>query len=292
MIIVRLTGGLGNQMFQYALGRRLADADAGNLWLDLGAFRSAGLRGETLRRFGLDAFAIKGQRLSGSRAALLLPFPRRLPRRLAFLPRWPGRVRVVREASKLFDPGVLAKRGELYLDGYWQTEKYFADIADIIRDDFALREPMTGQRAALVREIEGASSVSVHVRRGDYVTNASAAAFHGTCSPDWYAAALERIAAAVERPRFYVFSDDPAWVRANLPRGYDLRFVDPQPDGRDCQDMHVMARCRHHIIANSSFSWWGAWLNPSAAKRVIAPARWFAADPAPTDHVPATWWRM
>jgi hypothetical protein len=219
MIIVRLTGGLGNQMFQYALGRRLADTDARDLWLDLGAFRTSGLRGETPRRFGLGAFDIKGQILPGWRAAALLPFPRRIPRRLAFLPRWPGRARVLREECKLFDPGVLAARGDLYLDGYWQTEKYFADIAPIIRQDFALREPMAAQRLNLVRDIEAANAVSVHVRRGDYVTNAGTAAFHGTCSPEWYEEAFRRMAAAVGSPRFYVFSDDPAWARGNMPAG-------------------------------------------------------------------------
>ena len=292
MIVVRLTGGLGNQMFQYALGRRLADADGRNLWLDLSAYRTSGWRGETPRQYQLGVFNVAARVLPVLRAAVLLPFPRRLPLRLAHLPHWPGRLKVMREQGRHFDAAILAEGGDLYLDGYWQSERYFADIAAIIRQDFSLREPMSAPRRALADEVAACPSVSVHVRRGDYVTHAGAAAFHGTCPPEWYVEAFRRMAASLQSPRFYVFSDDPAWVRANLPTGYDLRFVDPQPDGRDYEDMHVMARCRHHIIANSSFSWWGAWLDPSPETRVIAPARWLAGDQSAADQLPERWLRL
>ena len=135
---------------------------------------------------------------------------------------------------------------------------------------------MTGARrqtAALIAR--AATAVSVHVRRGDYVSDPAAQSFHGTCSPEWYAAVMKEMVARVEAPAFFIFSDDPQWARSNLPAYEGMHFIDPQSDRRDFEDMHLMSLCCHHIIANSSFSWWGAWLNPSPDKQVIAPARWF-----------------
>lgn len=285
MIVVRIMGGLGNQLFQYALGRALSVKSGERLLLDLTAFDS-----DPQRFYMLDRLNIAAEIA-----------PRRLARRLQT--RGIGRLwravagtplRVVREQSARFDPAVLDLAGGVYLDGYWQSEKYFDRIAASLRADFALRAPLTCERLALSSDIAAAGhAVSVHVRRGDYASNPVVGAHHGTVPAEWYAEAMARMIADVPDASFFVFSDDPEWARAHLPATSPIAFIVPAADGRDEEDMHLMSRCRHHVIANSTFSWWAAWLNPSPDKRVIAPRRWFL-DPArdARDIVPEAWERL
>jgi len=288
LIVSKLCGGLGNQMFQYALGRRLSlDRDVPLM------LRYANATSDTSRVYALGRFKIQAALASAAYMAWLQPWPRVMPRRLAGLPRWPGRARYVRENGFPFDPDVLNAPAPACLEGYWQSEKYFLDAAPRIRSDFQLAEPMTETRQEVARQITDSMAVSVHVRRGDYVANPVISAYHGSFGPDWYEAAMTRMADTVDNPQFFVFSDDPAWARANLPQRWPIAFVEPQSDRRDFEDLHLMAACRHHIIANSSFSWWGAWLNPRDDKRVIAPQRWFnQASNDTRDLIPPGWQRM
>lgn len=288
MIITRILGGLGNQMFQYAAGRALAIANEAELKLDLiemGAYK--------LRPFALDQFNIK--------AAIAQPdeVPAKPKRGLlrkftsAFKPDRSSCERIV-ENGLTFDSRVPALRGSLHLSGYWQSEQYFASSADSIRSDFSLKSPLGPARQDVLARIGAATTpVSIHVRRGDYVTNPSANAVHGTCEPPWYHEAMRRMLDRAGDASFFVFSDEPQWARDNLQSSRPMVFIEPQNDGRDGEDMHLMAACHAHIIANSSFSWWGAWLNPRPNKRVIAPRQWFRApDKDDRDIVPATWERL
>lgn len=287
MIVTNIVGGLGNQMFQYAAGRRLALHLGAPLKLDLSVMAGYTVHGYALRDF----------RIVAEDAALtdtLQPPPRGLFRKLARLlvspPKGPRRVQ---EKGFTFDPEILDLTGDVLLVGYWQSPKYFADVAETIRTDFSLATPWSPRSAALAAEITGTKAVSVHVRRGDYVSNPQANAFHGTCSPDWYTRAMARMVEIYEDPTFFVFSDDPAWARENLTSTRPMIFVEPQVGGRDAEDMLLMAACRGHVIANSSFSWWGAWLDPRADKHVIAPSRWFLAEGMDTrDLIPEAWERL
>jgi hypothetical protein len=289
VIVVRLWGGLGNQMFQYALGRRLAIANDVPLKLDLSA-----LVRDPLRRFGCDLFCIRARIAVPADLAMFSEArPARAGRsRPASWWRVARRPRAVKvkERSLTFDPAVLATRSPALLFGYWQSERYFVEISPTIRADFRLAEPMTAGRNELLGRIASCNAVSVHIRRGDYVTNPAANAFHGTIDAEWYRRSLDLMVEWTGDPTFFVFSDDPAAARALLQTDRPTVFVDPGADGRDAEDLHLMAACRHHVIANSSFSWWGAWLNPNPARRVIAPAEWFVGVPTRTgDRVPPGW---
>jgi len=175
-------------------------------------------------------------------------------------------------------------------EGYFQSERYFEAHADVVRAELTPARPPDPQNARWLAEIAAEPrAVSLHVRRGDYVRNAKFAAHHGTCTPAYYDRALayvtEQIGAA---PVIYVFSDDPEWVRANMQLPCDVRVVGHNDASRNVEDLRLMSACRHHIIANSSFSWWGAWLNPRRDKVVAAPAMWFAD---PTSVNPDIWAR-
>ncbi|MGD0999505.1 MAG: alpha-1,2-fucosyltransferase [Candidatus Brocadiia bacterium] len=280
MIIVRLRGGLGNQLFEYACGRALSLRNGAPLKLDLTGYRD---RSYAERRpYLLDRF-----RIAASEAGALemkLAHGGRIARALTALA--PSRrFRTFSEEALHFQPEVAAARGNVYLLGYWQCERYFADCADPVRSEFALKSEPQAESLRLLREIEDCEAVSVHVRRGDFLTEPG---FH-VCDPEYYQGAAESIAKAVRAPRYYVFSDDPAWTKEHLALQPAV-FVGHNGAGRPEEDLRLMRRCKHHIIANSTFSWWGAWLCEHPGKIVIAPRRWFA-DPKrdSSDIVPASW---
>jgi len=287
VIITRIVGGLGNQMFQYAVGRALSIEKNQTLKLDLTEMDRYKLRSFQLDQFGIhcdvaDEKEIPFRLRKSFFGKIITSFKNA------------GRVAQVIEKSISFDPAILQLRGSVHLSGYWQSEKYFTVHADAIRQDFSLKRPFSGEREGSFSQIRNAEiAVSVHVRRGDYVTNPTANLTHGTCEPEWYRAAMERMVEHTGPVTFFVFSDDPQWARNNLPSFDRMVFVEPQSDGRDGEDMHLMARCHSHIIANSTFSWWGAWLNPRQDKHVIAPARWFRSEAHnASDLVPVQWERV
>ena len=275
MVIVRLTGGVGNQMFQYAAARAVADRLDAELMLDTRAFAHT---------LALDAYT--------RRAYALAPF--RLRARLATaadLKDWPVwvvdigmRLRFVRplfrrwhfESAITYDPGMRTLREPVCLVGYWQSERYFSDIADRIRADFTLRQPLTGASAGLLELARTDRSVGLHVRRGDFVSLNDAAQVHGLCSVDYYRRAISLIRKRCPECRFLVFSDDPQWVRAELPLDSSTVFVTGNELSPE-QDLVLMSACKHHVIANSSFSWWAGWLGYSPDQIVIAPTPWYAS---------------
>jgi hypothetical protein len=295
LVVVRLIGGLGNQMFQYAAGRALALRRGATLKLDLGGFAQAGIT--TRRSFELDVFPLQADLATGRDLAALGLRPGPEPRWRRYLSRvfrinWPPKSRIYREPHFRFDPNVAQLALPVYLDGYWQSEKYFADIAETLRREFTPRAPLDPDNAALAARIDQVNAVSLHVRRGDYVSDADTNRYHGTCSLDYFRQAVDHIRARVPDAHLFVFSDDREWTRNNLTFPLPTTFVDVNPPDRGYRDMQLMARCRHHVLANSSFSWWGAWLDPSPDKIVVAPRRWFSAPVDTRDLVPESWIRL
>lgn len=186
-------------------------------------------------------------------------------------------------------PGIDRVPAESYLSGYWQSEKYFWEAIQTIRSDFTFKLPMSKHNAALANQIVKVNAISLHVRRGDYAKNPKTAATHGLCSLDYYRSAIKYVTDRVEAPTFYVFSDDPVWVKENLKIDFPCVYVDHNSGAESYNDMRLMSMCKHHIIANSSFSWWGAWLNPGPDKIVVAPRKWFANGNDVTDLIPGEW---
>ncbi|OGM93880.1 hypothetical protein A2524_00615 [Candidatus Wolfebacteria bacterium RIFOXYD12_FULL_48_21] len=288
MIIIKLKGGLGNQMFQYACAKHLAERNGDVLKLDISLYQPGNApAGDTARSYALGAFSISAQVASKEEVRRVRGL---LWHIMALAMKVINRVRPI--SSYMFDPQVLERRGNVYLDGYFQSERYFKDIKACIRNEFRLREPMGEQAQAMLRDIDGSDSVSLHIRRGDYVTNKNANAFHGTCPPEYYHAAIKEIGKHVHSPKFFIFSDDIEWAKADVGMPAHATYV--SRDGiADYEELLLMSKCKHNIIANSSFSWWGAWLNANSNKIVVAPKRWINDERVDTsDAVPVEWVSM
>ncbi|QWE02827.1 alpha-1,2-fucosyltransferase [Polynucleobacter sp. JS-JIR-II-b4] len=285
MIITKLNGGLGNQLFQYAAGRSLADHHNTELILDLEWFKNAPV-GNTRRKFELGKYPIIARVASPKEVAAFTFYHGRVLRRIPFLPRlW----KYQREKHFQYDPCFFNFANNCYLDGYWQSHLYFDDIGGSLRAQLQPNIEPGPANQKLLDEIAIENSVAVHIRRGDYLTNPSASSHHGVCSLDYYQQAVEQITSKVANPHFYVFSDDLAWARENLIFHFPVTFVGHNLAEQSFQDLHLMSHCKHQIIANSSFSWWGAWLNSNPEKIVIHPKRWFLVNKDTSTLFPSTW---
>ena len=280
MIVVQLQGGLGNQMFQYACGRAVALRAKKNLVLDLRHYANPSQQ----RRYGLHLFNIQAQPVDSLEQLRNICKEQQIEK-----------IQVFKEPHFHFAPQVVGLRDTVaLLDGYWQSERYFSYIAATIRQDFV---PVAGSISdatlQLSEFVRNPLSVSVHVRRGDYVSVPLFAKVHGALPVKYYRDAIEAMRSLFPSAHFFVFSDCPQWCRSAFADVANLLVVENSPETKEHEDLWLMSQCKHHIIANSSYSWWGAWLNPNNDKVVIAPERWFSgADHDTRDLLPANWRRM
>lgn len=292
MIVVKLIGGLGNQMFQYATARKLSQKKYAKLKFD-----TNGLSLEsTPREYSLGVFNIQESFASLEEIESLKnwqdDYISLILKKIGFFPKIFTKKTFIVEKSFRFDPEILDLKDNVYLQGYWQTEKYFEDVENVIRREFTLKEEYSIENKEITKEIKNSNAVSVHVRRGDYAKDQKTNKFHGLCPIDYYNDAIKKIAKKIEKPIFYVFSDDIDWVKKNLKFNYPVRYVS---NGilKDYEELMLMSYCKHNIIANSSFSWWGAWLNSNPEKIVIAPKKWFNDPNVDTsDLIPENWIRI
>lgn len=207
---------------------------------------------------------------------------------------WNTKKYLVNERKEFsYDPDMYSIEDGAYVTGFWQAEQYASRIEEVIRKDFRFKVPPAGANAGVLDRIRSVNAVSIHVRRADYVSVAATNSLHGVCSLDYYHSAIHHMNSNLKDPFYFVFSDDLKWCQENLLLGNRAYFVDGNSGKNDFEDLRLMSNCQHHIIANSSFSWWGAWLNPSRAKIVVAPKRWMT-DPAidTSDLIPNSWYRM
>jgi hypothetical protein len=284
VITVSLIGGLGNQMFQYAAGKALAERHGVPLALDISGFRNYALRPFLLDRLlvpeaiaSVQAEPAERREESFTRAKWKARIDRLLGK--ARLPKLASSPNEYREPHFHYDPAFEMLGPKVSLFGYFQSERYFNSIAESLRDWLSPREPLGEAAAVALKRIETSRlPVSVHVRRGDYLKPGTHEV-HGILGETFYRQAFDRLEGMIGRDaEIFIFSDDPAaaeQVLGFIP-GSRLNHVRGDPE-RPWEDMALMARCRHHVIANSSFSWWGAWLDPSPDKIVVAPRAWFAA---------------
>jgi len=294
MIIVRLIGGLGNQMFQYALGRNLARINKTTLKLDKTELELKPLSG-TPRSYNLQVFNIVENFASGEEIKKIRGSSSgRLFTVVTKMLKLRERSSVVSEKKDyVFDSRVLRSGDNVYIQGYWNNEKYFRDIRKMILKDFTIKEPIDKTNETTLNQINNTLSVSLHVRRGDYIKSKKTNQHHGTCGLGYYQNAINIIASKVKNPSFFAFSDEIKWVKNNLKTEYSIKYVDHNDDAHNYEDLRLMSACKHNIIANSSFSWWGAWLNPNQDKIVIAPKKWLN-DPSidTSDVTPKSWLRI
>jgi hypothetical protein len=291
MIVVRLIGGLGNEMFQYAAGRALAQRHGTDLKLDMTPFQTY-----HLHRYALQHFDIQAQPATAADLKRVTRWQGRKRRAINAAMKWvPVRawrpLGYVKENGHSFNATLLDAPDDVYLEGYWQTERYFSDIESIIRSDFTQttpRDPLNKEYASKIKA--QAMSVSLHVRRGDYANDARTTAVHGLCSPAYYQRCLALLKAKVAQAHVFVFSDDIAWARQALTFDGPVTYVGHKGPDKNYDDLALMSLCHHHIIGNSTFSWWGAWLNPGPNKLVYAPKPFFTqSDRDGSDLIPRFW---
>lgn len=293
MIIVKLMGGLGNQMFQYAAGRSLAIENDTKLYMDSSWFEIANSV-DTPRVYELDCFNIKASFIPPGKMTLIEKYEPTLKSKIYKLTKGLRQPYVVhiKEKNHEFDGSFLKLGNNTYLDGFWQSEKYFKDKRLTLLEDFSYRKEPSIKNTLLLKEIKTNDAVSLHVRRGDYASNKSTNAYHGLTSLDYYKTAVELISKNVKNPHFYIFSDEPEWCKKNLQIDFPTVYISHNKDGSE--DMRLMRHCKHNIIANSSFSWWGGWLNNHPNKIVIAPKVWFQNKESNdgSEIVPESWMRL
>ena len=282
MIIVRLAGGIGNQMFQYALGRRLSLERKTELLLDASWYKESADRSYALNHFRISEELVSYDDI---RKTIDSPFVKITDLFTAY-----RRKKYIKERSFLFDAAVLSVGTHAYLDGYWQSPKYFEEIADTLRKDFTLKEPLREEYQAVQQKISATNSVSLHIRRGDYLL-AKHQNIYIPLPLEYYQQAADFISNQAGACTFFVFSDDIEWAKENLSLPYPIEYVSGK-DIADYEELMLMAACAHNITANSSFSWWGAWLNRNPEKIIVTPKRWFVDGRSEADLIPPSWIRL
>lgn len=281
MVIIQMAGGLGNQMFQYALYKQLKSMGKNVKMDDEEGFREDAKREPSLAPFGIvydRASREEIRKITDSSPSI----PAKIRRKLL------GRKkRAYFEESKRFQTKIF-EWDNIYLEGYWQSEKYFADVAEELRQEYCLEHILRQKEAGYgfsaqaqhyLEQIEQSESVSLHIRRGDYLLPENQTLFGNICTDEYYRQAMERVQKNVPECVFYLFTNDRAWAKEWM---QTIQMENPNrkmilvelPDGRDYEELMLMSRCKHNILANSSFSWWASYLNENPAKIVLVPDKW------------------
>lgn len=297
MICIKLNGGLGNQMFQYALGRSLSAKHNCQLFLDISALSNLDkTKSQIIRNYELEIFDVTAKIATRDILKKIKPPILKIINTLTYILGFKGInfKNYYIEQSFSFDYNVLNVSNNCFLSGYWQSHKYFSNIENILKKEFQFPLISDKLNLELMNSIQNKNSVSIHVRRGDFLNNAIHR-IHGTCSIDYYRSAIQYIESNLDDIEYFVFSDAIDWVVENLKFKKNVHFVIGNYSSKSFVDMHLMSKCKHNIIANSSFSWWGAWLNDNPNKIVVAPKKWFAHKELnfqTNDLIPDSWIRI
>jgi len=263
MIIVKLKGGLGNQLFQYAFGRLLSIKN--NAPVEY--YFEETQKGDAQRSYKLKAFNVKLD-IASTDTVKKIEYP------------FGAISKIVRKAWRKISnehnigyvPAMINKTNG-YFDGYWQSYKYLEPIKNALLAEISLKNPIENKYSDIVKNMREKNSVSVHIRRGDYASDSKTKSVWQTFGLEYYEHAFQIIKNEVQNPTLFVFSDDIGWAKENLKSDMPMTFVS-QPGMQDFEELILMSKCKHNIIANSSFSFWGAWLNQNPSKIIIAPKKW------------------
>lgn len=291
MILIKLKGGLGNQMFQYAIGRTLSIRNNTLLCLDVTELNDKS-KSHTIRNYELNNFSIKAnistdsyityqKKVIGLFVTLLNPF---LKKKI---------LKRVIEKRFNYDSTINSCSDNSYLIGYWNSPKYFNEYADIIKKDFSFGLNLDDSDNKIAEKIRSTYSVFIHIRRGDYITNSETNAYHGVCGIEYYNKAVDIILEKNRNVIFFIFTDDPEWVKENFRVNAEFYIVSSESNSNTFRDLYLMTLCKNAIIANSTYSWWAAWLIENHDKIVIAPLKWYANNLIDiTDLFPSSWIRI
>ena len=280
--IVKFNGGLGNQMFQYAFAKGVENKTGMKAMFDMSFFEKRYARPFELSIFGIVPDVAKTFK-DKFKIGILWKFRRKLDGK-KFL----GMKLISEPCFEFCDMDI---EPETYIEGFFQTEKYFEGV-DIVKE-FQFKEPLSGRSAELAKLMAESNSISLHIRRGDYVKKKVYQNMFAHCDMDYYKNAVELITKGDTSFKVFLFSDDIEWVKENLSLPCEMIYVDCNSGKDSYRDMQLMSLCKHNIIANSSFSWWGAYLNTNPEKVVVAPKKWFADESInESDVIPTSWVRM
>jgi hypothetical protein len=277
MIIVKLMGGLGNQMFQYAAAKALSVRHGVTLKVDLSFLNDRSARENfTFREYELDCFDNSIPIATNKELSIFNP-PNKIISSLKSFLGISGPMRYCENTFK-YNVSFSELPNEILLEGYFQSEKYFLQIRSLLLQDFKWRSPATGVNLSLTENIKSTNSVSLHIRRGDFAENKVINSFHGLCDINYYKRAISHINLNFENAIFFIFSDDINWAKKEIGMTSKVVYVDHNIGKESYWDMRLMSYCKHNIIANSSFSWWGAHFNSNPDKKVIYPSKWFGPN--------------
>lgn len=293
MIIINIQGGLGNQMFEYAFSKQMATLNNSEVYFHEKNWY--GLESNVQKRsLELDNFNVSYKRanlfdvvrLRGFASFRILRFGVRQLNKIVRLFKkdfkgfkWSTLIQE-QDYGHRFVPELLEKRGSFYIEGFWNSEKFFKGIEDTIRKDFTFKEKPNEEDLKVLDLMKTTDSVSLHIRRGDYT---KIKAMQGSADLDYYKRAIEYFKKNLKNIHIFIFSDDIPWVKENLKAEVPVTYVEHNVGKRNYYDMYLMSQSKHNIIANSTFSWWGAWLNSNKNKIVIMPKVWFY-DPNENPH--------
>lgn len=275
MIIIHINGGLGNQMFQYAFGRAISIKNNYDLYLDISSLSNE--KNQNNREYGLSFFNIKAKIADKTVLTNIIDEKRIYKKYYKWISTYIRGFRPIKKKFELsfeYSEKNIEHADNVYYIGYWQSEKYFSDISRIIKEDFQIINPPSKKNDLILKKILAINSVSIHIRHGDYLHNITTNKFHGICSINYYLKSMKFIEENTIVDEYFVFTDDPIWAKNNLFSEkkitvIDWNFYEPH------EDLRLMSSCKHHIMANSTFSWWGSYLGEHNKQIVIAPEPWF-----------------
>jgi hypothetical protein len=279
MIITKIQGGIGNQMFQYATGRSISLKNNSVCKLDISFYNEEKFSGiYRLNQFNIiENIALK-EEIDIYKNVPIKPIYYNLIKKIGLHNKYNKKTHIIEIENAFPDSKVLNCRDNVYLDGWLSKEKYFEDIRPILLKDFTLKFTSDEYNIGMLQEIVHCNSVSIHIRRGDYLDNG----YFTSLPLSYYHYAINQIKQRIDAPVFFAFSDDIEWVKKNLANDCVIKYIDKNSHKlsyyytqKDFEDLNLIKHCKHHIIANSTFSWWGAWLNPNPSKIVIAPSKWY-----------------